>query len=54
MSGVYENPPFEFRLSVPCVTSVMSVAVSVSFSGSVSFIKTPGAAMFSVVSSSVV
>ena len=54
MSGEYENPPFVFRFNVPCVTSAMRFALSVSPSLSVSLNSTPGHAMFNVVSSFVV
>ncbi len=54
MFGVYWNPPFVFNVRAPFVASVIRFVVSVSPSMSVSFVSTPGAGMFSVVSSSVV
>ncbi len=52
-SGVYVNPPFAFRVSVPLVTSLTNTAVIVALSTSLSFDRTPGASTVRRVSSSV-
>ena len=52
---MYVNDPSVLNVfSVPCSGSVILIAVNVSFSMSVSFVRIPGAGMFSVVSSFVV